>query len=343
MLAQVYQAYDQTPTLASVPIPDCPPGAVVVRVRATGVCRSDWHAWRGHDPVPLPMIPGHEFAGEVAQVGDGVTGYAVGDRVTAPFACGCGRCEWCASGNAHVCPNQYQPGFTGNGSFAEFVMVPAAETNLVRLPDSLSYPAAAALGCRFATSWRAVKDQGRLQSGEILAVFGCGGVGLAAVMIGRALGARVVALDVSTEALALAEALGAEPLHAGNLDAAVDILIEHTGGAHVGIDALGSPALAAASVRSLRRRGRHIQVGLLLGEDAKAPLPLDRVIGWELEILGSHGMPAVDYPAMLALIAEGRLDPERLVGRTIGLGEAGAALAAMDGPTPPGLTVVALD
>ncbi|HBX80776.1 MAG TPA: alcohol dehydrogenase, partial [Propionibacteriaceae bacterium] len=130
--------------------------------------------------VPLPMIPGHEFAGEVAQVGDGVTGYAVGDRVTAPFACGCGRCEWCASGNAHVCPNQYQPGFTGNGSFAEFVMVPAAETNLVRLPDSLSYPAAAALGCRFATSWRAVKDQGRLQSGEILAVFGCGGVGLAA-------------------------------------------------------------------------------------------------------------------------------------------------------------------
>ena len=341
MRAVVYDHYGDLPTLRERPTPAVPAGGVLIEVKATGVCRSDWHAWKGHDPVPLPMVPGHEFAGVVAEVGEGVRSAQPGDRVTAPFACGCGRCAWCAQGDAQVCPDQYQPGFSGPGSFADYVMVPAADTNLVRLPDSLSFEAAAALGCRFATSWRAVVDQGRLTAGDTLAVWGCGGVGLSAVMIGRALGARVLAADISPAARDAAAALGAETLDASDLDACVAAL-QRDGGAHVSLDALGHPALAAASIDSLRRRGRHVQVGLLLGDSANPPLPMGRVIAHELEILSSHGMPAVDYPAMLRLITDGRLDPSLLVGRTIGLDDAGQALADLDASGAPGLTVVAL-
>jgi alcohol dehydrogenase len=338
----VYDAVGQLPEVREVPEPDCPAGAAVIAVRATGVCRSDWHAWRGHDPVALPHVPGHELAGEVVRVGEGVSQVAVGDRVTVPFVCGCGRCELCHAGDAQVCADQYQPGFTGPGSFAEQVMVPAADTNVVRLPDGLDFTAAAALGCRFATAFRAVVAHGRVRPGQWLAVWGCGGAGLSAVMVGRALGARVVALDVAPAALERAQELGAETgVDATDLEAAVaEVRTLSCGGAHVGIDAIGSPAVAAASVRALRRRGRHVQVGLLLGDAAATALPMGLVVAHELEVYGSHGMAAADYPAMLDLVDRGLLDPSRLVTRVVGLEEAGPALAAMDHPGPPGLTVV---
>ena len=141
-----------------------------------GVCRSDWHAWLGHDPVPLPMVPGHEFAGTVAAVGADVRRWRVGDRVTVPFACGCGVCEVCRAGDTHVCPSQTQPGFTGWGSFAELVAVSAADANVVGLPESVGFVEAAALGCRLATAYRAVVSVGLVARGEWLVVHGCGGV-----------------------------------------------------------------------------------------------------------------------------------------------------------------------
>jgi D-arabinose 1-dehydrogenase-like Zn-dependent alcohol dehydrogenase len=201
MRAVSYAAYTEPPVVMDVADPACPPDGVVIRVRATGVCRSDWHAWLGHDPVPLPMVPGHELAGTVEIVGSRVSRWHVGDRVTVPFACGCGHCEQCAAGDTHVCPRQTQPGFTGWGSFAEFVAIHAADANLVALPDSLAYVQAASLGCRFATAFRAVVSQGRPAAGQWLAVHGCGGVGLSAVAIAAALGVLVVAVDVSDAAL----------------------------------------------------------------------------------------------------------------------------------------------
>ncbi|MGI3783307.1 MAG: alcohol dehydrogenase catalytic domain-containing protein [Janthinobacterium lividum] len=343
MRAVVYDAVGATPEVRRVPRPVCPADGVVVDVVATGVCRSDWHAWRGHDPVPLPHVPGHEWAGTVAEVGGSLSGFAVGDRVTAPFVLGCGRCAWCREGSAQVCPDQEQPGFTYAGSFAEQVVVHAAATNLVRLPDAVDLVAAAALGCRFATAFRALTGVADVQPGEWVAVFGCGGVGLSAVMIASALGARVVAVDVSPVARARALELGAAT--ALPAEGAADAIDDLTGGgAHVGLDALGSPATLDASVRSLRRHGRHVQVGLLLAEAAGAPVPWGLVVGRELRLHGSHGMAAVDYPAMLAMVADGRLDPARLVGPVITLDEAGAALAAMDDPSSSrgGMTVVAL-
>jgi alcohol dehydrogenase len=299
----------------------------------------------GHDgDVVLPHVPGHEFAGTIAGLGAGVAGWQVGDRVTAPFVCACGRCASCAAGDHQVCERQAQPGFTYWGSFADYVVVPNAEVNLVRLPDELPFAAAAALGCRFATAYRAVVDQGRVRAGEWVAVQGCGGVGLSAVMIAAAAGARVVAVDVSEPALDLARRCGAavclsaEP--AGSLDIPQAVRDATAGGAHLSIDALGSPATCAASIQSLRRRGRHVQIGLLPAALGLPALPMDRVIAHELEILGSHGMPAHAYPRLLALITSGVLNPGLLVTETIALDEAPTALAAMDRPTHPGIRLI---
>lgn len=345
MRAVVYDAVGATPVVRDVPVPSPPPGAAVVAVSATGVCRSDWHAWAGHDPVDLPHVPGHEFVGVVAAVGEGVTRWRGGERVTAPFVCGCGVCDVCRGGDPQVCPAQTQPGFTHHGSFAERVVVHAADANLVAVPDGLDDVEAAALGCRFATAYRALTAHGGVRAGQWLAVHGAGGVGLSAVVIARALGARVVAVDVAEPALQLAGRLGAEAtLSAAGLAPAEVAAAVHEvtgGGAHVSLDAIGNPAVAVGSVLSLRRRGRHVQAGLLLGTASTPPLPMDRVVSWELSIHGTHGLAAADYPAMLGLAAG--VDLRALVGRVVGLDDAPAALVDMGGPVGgAGMTVVDL-
>ena len=322
MRAVVYDAVGAPPRVSDVPAPACPPDGAVIGVRATGLCRSDWHAWRGHEPVPLPHVPGHEFAGVIDQVGPRVTGFAVGDRVTAPFVNGCGRCDYCRSGAAQICPDQTQPGFTHPGSFAEQVVVRAADVNLVRLPEEIDFVSAAALGCRFATAFRALTGHGPVREDAVVAVYGCGGVGLSAVMIAAALGWRVLAVDPSPAAAALAASLGAVIVH------------EIDGEADIGLDAYGSAETADASVRALRRGGRHVQVGLMLGADARAPLPWDLVVARELQVVGSHGMAAADYPPMLRLVAAGALRPRRLIGSEIPLEAMGVALTQMDSPIP---------
>ncbi|MGH3287539.1 MAG: alcohol dehydrogenase catalytic domain-containing protein, partial [Streptosporangiaceae bacterium] len=162
MRAVSYSGYGIMPELAQVADPVCPPDGVVIAVGASGVCRSDWHAWKGHDPVDLPHIGGHELAGVIARTGPEVTRWRTGDRVTVPFVCGCGRCEHCQAGDAQVCSRQTQPGFTRPGSFAELVAVQAADTNLVALRVGVDFVAAACVGCRFAPAFRAVPAHGVL-------------------------------------------------------------------------------------------------------------------------------------------------------------------------------------
>ncbi len=316
------------------------PGGVVVEVRATGLCRSDWHAWMGHEALALPHVPGHELAGTVAAVGEGVTRWRVGDRVTVPFVEGCGRCEWCASGNAQVCPDQEQPGFSHWGSFAELVSLRAADTNLVAVPEEVGFEAAASLGCRFATAYRALAGRAAVQPGETVTIVGCGGVGLSAVMVAKARGARVIAVDLHRGALDLAGSLGADVLlTAGdNVPARVHELTD--GGSHVAVDAVGSEQTCADAVLSLRRRGRHVQVGLLPSVAGVPRVPMERVIAWELDLLGSHGMAARDYPEMLDLIARGALRPDALVERVVSLEEAATLLPAMDTASPAGITMI---
>ena len=330
-------------SVRTVPDPAPSPHGVVVGVEATGLCRSDWHGWMGHDrDIALPHVPGHELAGHVAAVGCAVTRWAVGDRVTVPFVCACGSCAQCATGNQQVCMRQTQPGFTGWGSFAELVALDHADVNLVSLPEQISAEAAAGLGCRVATAYRAVLAQGGVRPGMWVAVHGCGGVGLSAVMVAVAAGARVVGVDVSPAALGLARDFGAEVVVDGRAgDAAAAVREATGGGAHVSLDALGSAATCAASVRSLRPRGRHVQVGLLPPDLGHPAVPMARVIALELEVVGSHGLAAHAYPQLLALVASGRLRPQDLVTRRIGLEAAAEALPAMGEPGyPAGVTVL---
>ena len=345
MRGVLIEAFGEPPRVADLPDPQCPDDGVVVRVAATGVCRSDWHAWQGHDPdVGLPHVPGHELAGTVVAAGRAVRHWRVGDQVTVPFVCACGRCPACRAGEHQVCEQQTQPGFTHWGSFAELVALRHADVNLVAVPEGMTPAVAASLGCRFATAYRALGVHARVEAGEAVAVHGCGGVGLSAVMIAAAAGARVVAVDPSPAARAAACELGAivtvDPTGLTPDEVAAQVVDAADGPVAASLDALGHPDAAVASVLGLRRRGRHVQVGLLLAEQAFTALPMDRIVAWELEVYGSHGMAAHEYPAMLARVASGELDPARLLGRVVGLDEAPAALAEVGTARHPRMTVV---
>jgi alcohol dehydrogenase len=298
----------------------------------------------GNDPdICLPHVPGHELAGEIVALGSKIKKVKLGERVTVPFVSGCGECEQCAAGNQQICDRQFQPGFTAWGGFAEYVALEYADTNLVRLPDEIDFVTAASLGCRFATSYRAVVDQGHIAPDQWVAVWGCGGVGLSAIMIAAAFGAHVIAVDIDDEKLKVAQGLGAEIVINSRRAKAVDAILDTTcGGAHLSIDALGDPQILLNSVSSLRKRGRHIQVGIMKAGEHNAPIPIGRIIARELEIVGSHGMQAYRYSEMLEMIINGKLQPQRLIGRTVSLDEAPYELTKMDEFYGVGVTIIDL-
>ena len=343
MKAIVYEAFGAVPKHMNVPDPTPATDGVVVQVMASGVCRSDWHGWMGHDAdIELPHVPGHELAGVVAAVGADVTRWKVGDRVTVPFVGGCGHCPECHAGHQQVCEQQFQPGFTHWGSFAEYVGIGYADLNLVRLPDDLDFTTAASLGCRFVTAFRAVVDQGKTTAGQWVAVHGCGGVGLSAIMIANAIGANVVAIDISDSALELARSVGAvATVNASRESDVVEAVKAITqGGAHVSLDALGHPTTCFNSISNLRRRGKHVQVGLMLGDHTTPAVPMSKVIAHELEILGSHGMQAHRYGPMLDMIRAGKLQSGRMVRREISLSASIEALTNMNRFEGAGVTVI---
>ena len=338
MRAVVYERFNGPIDVVDVAEPVAGPGEVVVDVLATGVCRSDVHGWRGTDvDIACPHVGGHEFVGRVVAAGPGVERVAVGQRVVAPFVCGCGACEPCRSGNPQVCVRQQQPGFTMWGSFAERCRIPFADHNAVVVPASVDDASAALVGCRVSTAHRAL-ERGRLRDGEVLAVHGCGGVGLATIALGRAIGARVIAIDIDQGALELAAALGADTtvrVEADGTDAGDRV--RALGGAHVSVDCLGGGAVASASIASLRPLGRHVQVGLFPGPTAE--LPISRVVRDELEVLGVHGQAAARFGPIFDLIERGRLDLTPLVTRRIGLDGIAAELPAMAAFGRPGIAV----
>ena len=332
MKAALYTKFQGPITVETVPDPTPIAGAVILKVGATGLCRSDWHGWVGHDTdIELPHVPGHELAGTVVELGTGNTKFKVGDRVTVPFVSGCGRCEQCNSGNQQVCDHQFQPGFTHWGSFAEYVSIHYADTNLVHLPEEISFETAASLGCRFITSFRAVAHQAKTTGGNWVAVHGCGGVGLSAIMIAEALGAQVIAIDIDDAKLNFAKTIGAHYTVNGAKENVIEAVKEISkGGVHVSVDALGSKTTCFNSIANLRKRGKHIQVGLMAGNDYLPQIPMHLVVANELEVIGSHGMQAHAYPEMMNMIKSGKLQPEKLIGELISLEEAANLLPKMN-------------
>lgn len=343
MKAAIFEQYHGPISVREVAIPSMHADAVLIAVKACGICRSDWHAWMGHDPdVPLPHVPGHELAGVIAHVGSSVTKWKIGERVTVPFCCGCGCCFECRRGNSHICDSHSQPGFTHWGSFAEFVEIRHADLNLVALPESVDFIAAASLGCRFITAFRGIVDQGKLADGEWLAVHGCGGVGLSSISIAKALGAKVIAIDIRAERLALASQLGADECIDGSGIDLIRQVREITGrGADVSIDALGHHRTCWNSIECLAKRGRHVQIGLMLGDQSNPAIPMATVIAKELEIYGSHGMQPTRYDRIFEWMKKGKVNPQALVTNIVDL-EAGAnLLMEFDRFPNAGMTVIA--
>ena len=278
-------------------------------------------------------MPGHELAGVVEAVGPEVRGWAPGARVTVPFVCACGDCEQCAAGNEQVCDRQRQPGFTHWGSFAELVALDWADVNLVALPEAVG-------GRRGGRARLPLRH--RLPRGRAGRPRAAGRVGRGARLRRR----RAVGGDDRRGARRAGGRRrrggrraggGARGGRGGGGAAGGDVRELTGGGAHVSLDAIGAEAACAASVAGLRKRGRHVQVGLL---PEPPRVPMDLVIARELELLGSHGMAARAYPELLALVEAGTLRPGDLVTREIGLDEAPAALAAMGEAGPAGVTVI---
>jgi alcohol dehydrogenase len=344
MKAVLYKEFNKPLTVSSVPKPEPDMGDAIISVKASGICRSDWHGWKGHDPdiKKLPHVPGHELAGIVAETGSGVKNWKSGDRITVPFVNACGSCPECVSGNQQICDNQSQPGFTHWGSFAEFVRIRHADTNLVRLPDEMDYVTAASLGCRFSTAYRALKSQGKVERGQWVAIHGCGGIGLSAIMIARALGAKVIAVDINPKALKLAETLGADATLNGLADKnVVENIRSITGrGVHASVDSFGSLETCRNSIQCLRKGGRHIQVGLMAGADYQPSIPMEKVIAEELHIVGSHGFQAAHFSELFDLVLSDKIDLKMLIGKKISLEKVPSELENMDHFNSQGITII---
>ena len=293
--------------------------------------------------MTAPHVPGHEFSGEVVAAGANCHRFKLGDRVTAPFILACGDCPDCLGGDPTVCANQHVVGFSAWGAFAEYLAVPHADFNLVAIPEGLDYVSVASMGCRVTTAFRGLVDRARLQPGEWLAVHGCGGVGLSAVMIGAALGASIVAVDVNEAALQFAAQIGAtRTLNVSGMNDAGAAIREMTGGgAHVSVDALGITETFHNSLASLRKLGRHVQIGMPLGRHASPTLPLlEMVYSRQITLMGTRGIAASRFASLFEMIGAGRIDPGRLVTRTVPLAGAGEALAAMNAYGQTGITVI---
>ncbi|MFD1526839.1 zinc-dependent alcohol dehydrogenase family protein [Halolamina salina] len=352
MRAAVLREYGEPLDVTELPDPEPTPDGAVVEVEACGICRSDWHAWQGHgewadDQVPLDYVLGHEPAGRVVEVGEDVDRVAVGDRVVVPFSLGCGGCGECRTGHGNTCEDGLALGFESDvpGAFAERVGVPHADHNLQTLPDGVSFRDVAAVGCRYMTAFHALAHRADVGGGDWVAVHGCGGVGLSAVQIADALGARPMELDVSDAALARAADVGASETVNGSETDAVERIHEITdGGAAVSLDALGRAETARNSVQCLRSRGTHVQVGLTTdAEKGEVSLPTDWMTRWEIDWPGSRGMPPARFDELLAMVDDGTLDPGALVGREVGLDGVSDRLAAMTDYDTDGIEILTFE
>ncbi len=344
MRAAVLTAFSQPLEIQNVDMPACPPDGVIVSIKACGVCRSDWHGWKGaHPAIKLPHIPGHELAGIIEEVGPNCTKFHVGQRVTAPFILSCGVCPDCTHGRATVCGHQHVIGFGNPGAFAEYLAVPRADFNLVPLPEEFSFIDAAGMGCRVTTAFRALVDRANIQPGEWLAVHGCGGVGLSAILIAKALGARIIGVDLNEDALAYARKLGAEhTINARDTTNVGEAIRDLTGGgANVSIEALGITPTFTNSIMGLAKLGRHVQVGLPVDEHAHVDLPLlDIIYMRQVSLMGMRGMAASGFPALFKLITEKHLDPGQLISGTIALDQASNVFVDMDNFAGSGIKVI---
>ncbi|MCD2137540.1 zinc-binding dehydrogenase [Salinicoccus halitifaciens] len=305
-----------------MPVPEIDADGILIRTKANGVCRSDWHVWVGdHDIVQ--QIIGHEFAGVVEEVGENIKNFKRGDRVIVPFSGSEGTCPHCLSGDTHLCDSFLVPGTAYQGGYGEYVAVPLGDRNAIHLPDSLDFADAAALGCRFMSAYHGVVDRVNVLPGEKVVVYGCGGIGLSTIQIASSMGAFVIGVDINEGNLELAKKLGADYVVNSSKEDAVEAVKELTnGGADVSVDALGIKETCINGIKSLKKGGRHLQIGVTTkAEGGSIAVPIDEMVINEKSIITTLGIPAARFGPLLNQVALDKLNPSKMVSGHIKLSE----------------------
>jgi len=326
-------------------------GEVMVKLGACGVCHSDLSAITGTIPLPLPLVLGHEGAGVVEEVGEGVSGFAKGDHVVFSFIYMCGKCRFCVSGRPVLCLEQGkalttplegtsrirdaagQPLniFSGCGAMAEYATVSAE--NLIRIDPKIPLECAALVGCAVTTGVGAVFNTAKVEPGSSVAVFGCGGVGLSAIQGARIAGAeKIIAIDTLESKLAMAKQFGATDVLMGNEDPVKALKKMTGGGPDYAFECVGSGPLAETAYRAIRRGGTAVVVGVAKPTDSTSLRSMTLVFE-EKTLTGSYFgscVPRVDFPRMLGLYLKGELKLNELITRRYGIAEAAQAFADLE-------------
>jgi propanol-preferring alcohol dehydrogenase len=325
MKAAVVRAFGAPLVIEELPVPTPGPGQLLIRLVASGVCHTDVHAADGDWPVKpsLPFIPGHEGVGDVVGVGRGVTGFEIGDRVGVPWLhSACGECEFCVSGRETLCMAQQNTGYSVNGGYAEYMLANAKYVG--RIPEGLDPMIAAPVLCAGVTTYKGLKETDA-RPGQWVVISGIGGLGHMAVQYAKAMGFRVIAVDVSPEKLALASTLGAERCIDATRSDAADVVQREIGGAHAAlVTAVSVPAFNAA-IGMLRRGGTCVLVGLPPGE---FPTPIFPVVLKRLTVRGSIVGTRVDLAEALDFAARGLIRVESTTRRLEQVNEIFAELKA---------------
>lgn len=313
--------------IEQVPLPELGPKDVLVAIKATGVCGTDVHiAIEGILPVvKSPITLGHEGAGEVAAVGSEVAQWAVGDRVCIFPTVACGECYACREGKESMCLRGQILGMMRDGTFAEYTRMP--EKSLIGLPAGIGYPQAAIVTDAVSTAYHAVVKRGRVEPGEKVAIFGCGGLGHHGVAFAKLMGAgKIFAVDIVPGILKRAQQAGADEIvNAKEEDAANRIKHLTDGeGVHLALEFVGRKETVTAALKSLRRGGRAVVVGV--GRERVETPPLNVFVGGEYALIGSMGFERNDLADVLSLVDSGKLDLSASVSETMPLEEVNLAL-----------------
>ena len=307
MKAAVLEQFNKPLNVPEVADPEPGFGDVIVRTRAAGICRTDLKVIQGAIPtLKMPLIMGHELAGEVVALGPGVSGFKEGARVTVGLDFTCGICEYCQTGELDYCTRLVRLGFEQDDSLTDFVRVPAA--NLIEIPPTVSFPQAATIPDAIGSPYHAVLKRADVRLGQTVAVYGLGGLGFTAVQVAVLAGARVIAIARTKERRELAESLGATwSIDPNDGDISVQIR-ELTGGlgVHAFIDLVGIEGSVDQGILSCRKGGRVVVVGYSVPQLTAGTM---RLVYDEVSIMGSRSSTRGELLEVVALVGEGRIQP----------------------------------
>lgn len=328
MKAMVLREYNHPLKLEEVDVPKIEPGEVLIKVKACGVCASNVKYVEGAYPsvLKLPHILGHEPAGEIVEIGPGVQGFTRGDRVCVYIFIPCGECLYCSKGEENNCIAVKRIGMEVSGAYAECIKAPVR--NVFKIPEGMTYDEASVLADAAATSFHALREKAKVRVGEDVVIIGVGSLGINAVQIAKAAGARVIAIDITPSKLEFARRYGADETIDGRKEDIAQRVRRLTSGkgADSFIDFVGGPESARAGLHSLRRGGKLVVVG----HDPHHPIQVkafQELIMEEIEIIGSHASTRQELREVIALVQAGKLKP--VIGARYPLAQANEAHHAL--------------